>query len=140
MKLNSLFTNEVVTARPSDSLAAIARMMEEHQVGMIVLTEGQRPVGIVTDRDVALALGTRRHGPDALVQDIMTWPVTTLDENDGVFKATQLMRENAIRRLVVVDSAGHMVGIVSLDDLLILLSRELFNLAQGVQPGVMAVR
>jgi CBS domain-containing protein len=140
MKLGSLFTNEVVTAKPADSLATVAKLMEEHNVGTVVLAEGQRPVGIVTDRDLALALGVQGHSPQVPVQEVMTCPITTMGHHEGIFKATQHMQENAIRRLVVVDDVGRLVGLVSLDDLLLLLSRELNNLAASIRPEVLAVK
>jgi CBS-domain-containing membrane protein len=63
----------------------------------------------------------------------MTCPVTTMSQSEGIYRATQYMMENAQRRMPVVDDVGRLVGLVSLDDLLVLLSRELDNLAQGVQ-------
>ena len=93
MKLGSLFTNEVVTASPKDSLAKVAKLMEEHAVGTVVLADGQRPVGIVTDRDLALGMGVQGHTPQVPVQKIMTCPITTIGQHEGIFKATKVMRE-----------------------------------------------
>jgi CBS domain-containing protein len=140
MNLDSLFTKPVVTAGPKDSLAKVAKLMAEHHVGTVVLMEGRRPVGIVTDRDLALGMGVDRHSPEVPVEEIMACPVTTIGQHEGIFKATQYLRDNAIRRLVVVDDAGRLAGIVSLDDLFLLLSQELHNLAQSVQQEVLAVR
>lgn len=140
MKLGSLFTNEVITASPKDSLARVAKQMEEHQVGTVVLAEGQRPVGIVTDRDLALAMGVQGHTPQVPVQKIMTCPITTIGQHEGIFKATKLMRENAVRRLVVVDEVGRLCGVVSMDDLLLLLCRELNNIVEGIRPEVAVAR
>jgi CBS domain-containing protein len=140
MKIGSLFSNQVVTATPRDSLAKVARLMAEHNVGTVVLTEGDRPVGIVTDRDLALGMGVERSSPEVPAQEVMICPVTTIGEHEGVFQATQYMRQNSVRRLVVVDERGRLAGIVSLDDLLLLLSRELDNLAQCVRQEIIAVR
>jgi len=63
----------------------------------------------------------------------MTCPVTTMKQNEGIYKATQHMMELAVRRLPVVDEVGRLVGLVSLDDLLVLLSRELHNMAEGIR-------
>jgi CBS domain-containing protein len=138
MKLGSFFTNEVVSAAPKDSLAKVAKLMEEHGVGTVVLAEGQRPVGIVTDRDIALGIGVQGHSSQTPVQEIMTCPITTIGQHEGIFKATKVMRENAIRRLVVVDEVGRVCGVVSMDDLFLLLCRELNNLAEGIRPEVVA--
>jgi CBS-domain-containing membrane protein len=63
----------------------------------------------------------------------MTHPVSTIREDDSILSATQQMMERAVRRLPVVDKLEHVVGLVSLDDLLPLLSRELDNIAQGIR-------
>lgn len=136
MTIGSLFTNEVFHMPPSGTLADAAKLMDERNVGTIVIAEGDRPVGIVTDRNIALALGRKGMSPLDPIQKLMRCPVTTIAAHDGIFKATQMMRETGLRRLVVMDAAGKMCGIVSLDDLLFLLGRELNNMAQVVRPEV----
>jgi CBS domain-containing protein len=132
-EISSLFTKEVVTVRPTETLARAAELMDEQKVGAVVVTEQQRPVGILTDRDLAIAMGARGATRLDAVQKVMTCPVTTMSQSEGIYRATQYMMENAQRRMPVVDDVGRLVGLVSLDDLLVLLSRELDNLAQGVQ-------
>jgi CBS-domain-containing membrane protein len=66
----------------------------------------------------------------------MMCPVETIRDDEGVYNATQKMMELAVRRLPVVDGVGRLVGLVSLDDLLSLLSRELRNVAEGVRAEV----
>jgi CBS domain-containing protein len=133
MKLGTMFVREVVTARPKDALAKVAELMEQHNVGTVVVAEQDRPVGIVTDRDLALAVCRRAVSPEEHVQKVMTCPVSTMRHNEGIYKATQRMMELAVRRLPVVDEVGRLVGLVSLDDLLLLLSRELHNMAEGIR-------
>jgi CBS domain-containing protein len=123
----------VVTARPEDSLATVAKLMAQHNVGAVVVAEQGRPVGIVTDRDLALAACARRLPPEEHVQKVMTCPVATMKHNEGIYKATQHLMELKVRRLPVVDEVGRLVGVVSLDDLLLLLSRELHNMAEGIR-------
>lgn len=137
-QLATMFTKEVVTVRPTDTIGRAAERMDQENVGAVVVVEGQRPVGIITDRDVAVALGARGGARNDSVQDMMTCPVTTIRQDAGIFDATQHMMENALRRVPVVDDVGRLVGIVALDDLLVLLSRELDNLAKGVQAEVAA--
>jgi len=132
MKLGTMFVREVVTAGLKDSLAKVAKLMEQHNVGTVVVAEQDRPVGIVTDRDLALAVCARGVSPEEHVQKVMTCPVSTMRHNEGIYKATQHMMELAVRRLPVVDEVGRLVGLVSLDDLLLLLSRELHNMAEGI--------
>ena len=113
--------------------------MEKENVGAVVVTEGKRPVGIVTDRDLALAVCVRGASPLDHVQNVMTCPVATISRDDGVFSATQQMMEHAVRRLPVVDKSGGLVGLVALDDLLLLLSRELQSMAEGIRAEAIAV-
>jgi CBS domain-containing protein len=136
MSIGSMLTRKAVTARPTDSLAKAARLMDEQNVGAVVVVEKDRPVGIVTDRDLARAACILRTSPDAHVQEVMTCPVSTIRQDEGVYNATQQMMELAVRRLPVVDEQGQLVGIVSLDDLLLLLGRELHNIAEGIRAEV----
>jgi len=133
MSLTTLLNRRVVTAAPKDTLAKVGNLMEKENVGAIVVTEGDRPVGIVTDRDLALAVCVRGTSPQERVQSIMTCPVSTINKDEGVYNATQQLMEHAVRRLPVVDGNGSLVGLVSLDDLLLLLSRELQNMAEGIK-------
>jgi len=133
MKLSDLFTKNVVTAEPQATLAAVAIRMQEHNVGTVVIVDKQRPVGIVTDRDLALALGAQGIDIRAQVQTVMTRRVLAIPENMGIFAATKYIRECGVRRLPIVDREDCLVGMVSLDDLLRVLSRELSNLAEGIK-------
>ena len=133
MSLSSLLNRRVATVNPKDSLAKVGGLMELENVGAIVVTEGDRPVGIVTDRDLALAVCVRGASPQEHVQSVMTCPVSTISKDEGIYNATQQMMEHAVRRLPVVDPSGGLVGLVSLDDLLLLLSRELQNMAEGIK-------
>jgi CBS domain-containing protein len=124
----------VVTAVPGDSLASVAGAMQEHNVGAVFVVENHAPVGVITDRDLALALGAQGVPVQAPATRVMSSPVETIQPGDGVFQATRVMRERNIRRLAVVDDEGLLVGVVTLDDLLRLLSQELTNLVEGIAP------
>lgn len=126
------FAKKVVTASPSDSLATIARLMERHNVGAVIITDNHRPVGILTDRDLALELGVRGTSLQTLVVRVMSTPVEIITQREGVFAATRTMLERKVRRLAVVDDDGLLVGIVTFDDLLRLLGLELSNLMEGI--------
>lgn len=133
MSLSKMLTRKAISVQPHDSLAEAARLMESENVGAIVVTERHRPVGIVTDRDLAFAVCTGGRSPVDEVQTVMTCPVETISGDEGVYNATQRMMELAVRRLPVVNYMGTLIGLVSLDDLLLLLSRELHQLAGGIQ-------
>ena len=83
-------------------------------------------------------LGVHGSIPGESVRHIMTCPVTTMHQREGVFDVTQHMMRHSVRRMPVVNDDGQLVGLVTLDDLLVLLSRELDQLAQGVRGEVAA--
>jgi CBS domain-containing protein len=126
------FVRKVVTARPQSSLRDVACLMEQHNVGAVVIVEGQRPVGIITDRDLALALGAQGMNAETPAVRLMSTPVTIVQNRDGVFDITQTIRENKVRRLPVVDEDGCLVGIVTVDDLFRVLGRETMNVLDGI--------
>jgi CBS domain-containing protein len=131
--MHSLFEKDVVTASPEDTLAQVAKTLEQHKIGAIVVVDQHEPVGIVTDRDLALAVCVRGISPNEPVRRVMSSPVATLKHTQGVFEATRQMKQLTVRRLPVVDDDGKLVGLVSLDDLLLLLTSELGNLAVSVR-------
>lgn len=128
------FAKTLVAARPEDSLRAVAQLMEQRNVGTVIIVEKHRPVGIVTDRDLALALGVRGTSLDAPVSQVMTAPVDTVSWTDNLIEVTEAMRDLKVRRLVVVDDERRVTGIVTLDDLLHILVGSMDNLVQGILP------
>jgi len=133
MKLNDIFTRTVVTATPEETLAAVALRMQEHNIGTVVIVEDRRPVGIVTDRDLALALGAQGISPQGQVQKVMSRHVLAIPEDTGIYTATKFMKDREVRRLPIVDREDRLVGIVTLDDLLRFLGRELYNITEGIK-------
>jgi signal-transduction protein with cAMP-binding, CBS, and nucleotidyltransferase domain len=133
MSISEIVTRKLVTATSKDSLSNVANLMESENVGAIVVVQDNRPIGIVTDRDLALAVCIHGKSPGQRVQEVMTCPVSTISKDEGVYGATQKLMEQAVRRLPVVDENGDAIGLVSLDDLLLLLSRELQNMAEGIK-------
>jgi CBS domain-containing protein len=132
MTLKDVFSKRVVTAGPTDTLAFVASQMREHNVGSVVVLEKQRPVGIVTDRDLAVALGAEGVSRDAEARTVMSTHVIAVPEDTGIFTVTRYMKECGVRRLPVVDREDRVIGIVSMDDILRCLGRELENLSEAV--------
>jgi CBS domain-containing protein len=133
MKLSDLFSKNVVTAGPGETLESVAKQMQEHNVGTVVIVEDRRPVGIVTDRDLALALGALGVSSQVQVQKVMAHHVLAIPDDMGIYTATKFMRDCEVRRLPIVDKEDRLVGIVTLDDLLRFLGRELYNLGEGIK-------
>jgi CBS domain-containing protein len=136
MNLGQQFRSNVVTVEPTLPIREAVVKMKKENVGAVVAVRGREVAGILTDRDVALALGTGRATPESLVGDIMTRKVITIWEDQGVFNATQYFLGHQIRRLPIINRDNELVGIVTLDDILALLGRELFNVTKAVTPSL----
>lgn len=137
MKLQDLTDREVVTVSPPTSTREVAERMARENIGAVVIVDQLRHVlGIVTDRDIALALATQAASPETEVASIMTRQVVTIWEDQGLFDATQYFWGHRIRRLPIVDREDRLVGMLSLDDVFGLLTRELFNAAHALEPAI----
>ena len=135
MTLESLARSreELVTATPEATAADIAEMMRTRKVGSVVIESGDRPVGIVTDRDLALAIaGDQRSPTETTARDMMSGDLVTADVNDGVFEVCQKMSEHGIRRMPVMDG-DDLVGILTLDDLVVLLEDEMGDISSVIK-------
>jgi CBS domain-containing protein len=126
MSVGRICVREVDIAERTESVLIAAQRMFDRDVGtLVVIDHDRRPIGLVTDRDIALRATTTGRDPTTIrVAEIMTVDPQTVTEDTPIETALSLMRSNACRRLVVVDAAGRLVGILSLDDLLGLLAEE----------------
>jgi CBS domain-containing protein len=116
MLIREVMTESVVTAAPERTVREIAELMRERNVGSVVLLESERPVGFVTDRDLALSVIADGRDYGDHVADHASSPVITAEPAMEVEEAAELMVRHGIRRLVVVDGE-RLTGIVTLDDL-----------------------
>lgn len=119
MLVADLMTRDVKTCVPSDTLDRTAHVMLAHDCGCVPVVDGERrPVGIITDRDVAMAaFVTGRALHDIDVERTMTGRLVTCRATDAADAARAVLRDEEVRRLPVVDDDGKLVGIVSLSDL-----------------------
>lgn len=116
MRVGEFMTHQVVTAQPEDPVRAVGELMRDRNVGSVVVTDGERPVGVVTDRDLALLVVA--DGVDAFepVGDHMSRPLVTGEVEMDLEEAAALMVEHRIRRLPLRDGE-RLAGIVTIDDL-----------------------
>ena len=140
MGVGEICSREVVFVHKNESVAQAARLMREHHVGSVVVAEernGRRyPAGMLTDRDIAV--GVVALGIDAAktpVEGAMPAEVVCVRESDGLGRALALMRAQGVRRLPVIDGRGALAGVLSADDILEVLSEELYCLAAMVARG-----
>jgi CBS domain-containing protein len=135
MTLKTICNREVVIAGKSETIPEAARLMREYHTGDVVIVEerdGLRfPVGIVTDRDIVIELVAKEVDLNSLtVGDVMCGEITLAKENDDVDETIKVMRQKGIRRMPVVDNAGVLIGIITLDDLIDLIAEQLKDLAE----------
>jgi CBS domain-containing protein len=130
VNVRDLAAHEVVTVTPTTTLAECAQIMRAQHVGSVVVIDdvGQRdnPRGIVTDRDIVVEAVAVGLDPSTLTAgDVMAAPLATVRDGDDILDALARMRENGVRRLPVLDDAGHLSGIVAVDNLLEALAEQL---------------
>jgi len=140
MSLGNLCRKDVVSVKPGTMVNEVARLMEEKNIGSVVvqnvIVSGEKEkFGIVTDRDIALRVVGKNLDPAKTpIDDVTTQnSVLTLSENLGLFEALEQVRESAVRRFPVVDVDGNLTGIITLDDIIILLGKEMADVARIIE-------
>lgn len=135
-QLKDFASSVVAVVEPETTALVVSQLMRQHHIGSLVVvdsTQESRPIGILTDRDLVLALMAEGLDPALFTAgDIMSIELVLAKPEMDAMEAVELMRAHRLRRLVVVDDAGRLVGIVTMEDLLELLTRELSSLATGV--------
>jgi CBS domain-containing protein len=118
MKLREIMSDNVEVIHPDDTLQTAAEKMRDRDIGFLPVCDGERLIGVLTDRDLitrALAYGLESKA--MLGRDLVTSPAIYCFDDQGVDEAAKLMHDNQIRRLVVLSRDKQMVGVISLGDL-----------------------
>ena len=116
MQIAEAMTDPVVTAARDASLRSVAELMRDREVGSVVIVDGERPCALITDRDVAIAVGANGVNPSDEVDSHASRPLICGDVQMNLEEAAALMVQHGVRRLPIV-SDGSLAGIVTLDDL-----------------------
>jgi CBS domain-containing protein len=121
MKVREIMTSEVGSCGLETNLAAAARIMWEKDCGSVpVLDHEGHVIGIVTDRDICMALTTRNHlASELTVGDVVSGTIKTCAPDDDVSAALKTMQNDQLRRLPVVDGKGKLVGMLALNDVIL---------------------
>lgn len=133
IRIEEVIQSDVVTAERDTPVATVVSKMAEEDVGSVVVVENDQPVGIITDRKVALALENTPDVADKQAGDLISGDLVTATTSMSVFDALDQLSDEGIRRLPVVADDGSLEGILTLDDVLVLLASELNKVGEIVQ-------
>ncbi len=132
-KFKDIINRHVITISSFEPVSEAAYLMRNEDIGaLVVVDKDTKPIGIITDRDLVVSVIAERINPaDVSVEDIMTKDPVTVDENTDLFDILKTLPEHSVRRLPVTQN-GKLAGIVSIDDLIVIVATELANLAMAM--------
>lgn len=121
MKVKELMTREPTTIWLTESLADAAKLMWEHDCGILpIIKDGKKVVGLITDRDICMATAMRQRNPAEIsVGEVMTATMYAAAPEEDIEQALKTMREHKIRRLPVLNLQGELEGILSMNDIVL---------------------
>lgn len=135
--LGKICIKPVVTASAQMTVDEAARLMRSKNVGALVVVNAGRPIGMLTDRDVAIEVVAKGLDPDAVrVGDVMHRKPVTILQDLGILDAVKTFARTGVRRLPVVTKSGVLVGVIAVDDLIMLLGNEMGHLAGALSAGL----
>lgn len=138
MKVRDIMTTDVACAAPDTTLEEIATMMRDEDTGAIPIVEDEALVGIVTDRDIVVrCIAEGKDANECTAEDILSENLETIEPEDDVSEASQIMARRQVRRLPVVED-GRLVGMLSLGDIAVKHhdDRESGDTLESVSEGV----
>ena len=136
MTVGRLCVRDVDVAKVEDSVESVAKTMQHRHVGSVVVVDsaGSAPVGIVTDRDLVVRVVAAGLEPNrTTVGAVMSSELAVVDESAALEDALSLMRSSGHRRLLVCSDGGALVGLITMDDVLVLLAQEFADIGQLVE-------
>lgn len=133
MPVGHMGPDDVVTTAPDATIDEVVDKLEAEQVGAVVVTNDDEPVGIVTDRDIALQVTQSEDVASLSVEEVMSENPATIHEDDPAMAISQAIDEHNVRRLPVVDDQENLTGIVSLDDLVATIGEQLDNVSETIE-------
>lgn len=135
MSVGRICVVEVDTAQPEEAVEVVAQRMHQHAVGtLVVIDKAREVVGIVTDRDlVARVLAKGLSPSQTALREVMTVAPKTVSPETSIESALLIMRTGRFRRVPVVDDGNHLVGLVTLDDVLMLLGEEFAQIGRLIK-------
>lgn len=117
MRVRDAMSGDVCLTHPETTIREAARLMGENDIGALPVSEGDRLVGMITDRDIAVRAIGQGQGPDCQVRDVMSHEVMYCFDDEEIDVVAQNMADIQVRRLPVVNRDKRLVGILSMGDL-----------------------
>ena len=138
MTIASICTHKVITVDREIDIFAAARVMRENHIGYLIVTDsrsgGSTPIGVITDRDIVVKVMAKDVDPHTLtVGDVMTPEPLTAADDDGISETLRRMRRMGVRRVPVVGPGGKVSGVLSIDDVLNHVVRQLSDVSGSVR-------
>lgn len=136
MLVREAMSSDVKTVAPDATIREAARLMGEHDIGALPVSDGVRLAGMVTDRDIAVRAVAIGRGPDTPVSEVMTLDVLYCHEDEDIGTIAENLAEKQVRRLPVVDTDKKLIGIISLADIADARADEAGEALEGItRPG-----
>ena len=133
MAVIDIARTNVVTVDPEQSVADVIRTMHGNTVSSVVVVENDEPLGLVSDRDLAMAvLDESFDVENTPIETVVEDDIVTIDGGEGVYDLVELLSEKGMRRVTVVED-GKLAGIISISDVVVLLGMELQHVANAIR-------
>lgn len=128
-------SRDVAIVGKTDSIIKAAKLMREYHVGSVVVVDarnGERvPVGILTDSDIVIGIIAQDADiHQMLIEDVVSFQLVTVNEDDDLMTTIKRMRLNGVRRIPVVNKAGGLVGVLAIDDILDIITEQMMDIDQ----------
>lgn len=133
--VRDVMTKNVKVVRPDSSVKEVVATMNKFNIGSIVVVQGDRPVGIITEKDILRRIVEPCLAPEMLTaRQVMTSPVITIDENASIDEAARLMAKKGVKKLLVTRGNDQLVGILTFTDIVTKVPEMLNILEELVRP------
>ena len=131
MLVDAITQRDVATVERDHTILRAAREMKERNVGaVVVVDEKRRPIGILTDRDIAVRVVAAGRDVNTAVDEVMSHPVFAVSTDSLVFDTLRAMAKHHVHRVPVIDGEKRLVGIANISDAMLLLTTEQANVAE----------
>lgn len=134
MSLGNLCRREIICVDLGTTVKEAVKLIEEKNVGCVIVIGSDKPVGMLTDRDIVLRVINKGLDPQrTTVDNVMSKDIVALREDMGLFEALEQVKGKSIRRFPIVDANGALKGIMTLDDIIFLLGKEMADVSSIIE-------